>query len=974
MKKCFLYLLIFIFSNNIIAQNNVGIGTNMPNSNAILELFSNNKGLLIPRLTTLERISITPIGSTEEALLVYDISVKNFYYWDGIQWKTISSYWKSDNNIDMYSDLSGNVGIGVNNPTAKLHVNGNIRLEGLNTSTENNVLTIDNLGYLNYRNIPNDIWDGDSDNQTLSLNSNTLNILNGNSVDLSTYLDNTDNQTLSLNSNTLNILNGNSVDLSTYLDNTDNQTLSLNSNTLNILNGNSVDLSTYLDNTDNQTLSLNSNTLNILNGNSVDLSTYLDNTDNQTLSLNSNTLNILNGNSVDLSTYLDNTDNQTLSLNSNTLNILNGNSVDLSTYLDNTDNQTLSLSGNTLSLTNGGSINMSPFMDNTDNQTLTFDNATRNLTISNLGNTVNIPDSDNQTLTYNANTGDLSISNGNTVQVRSSDDDWVIAHPVIYNTSDQVAVGTATPDASAIFQVNSTTQGMLFPTMTTIQRDAIANPAIGLSIFNISTGTHQYWNGTCWLNIGQTKCTDYSIVLSNANACIYTSSASKTTVDLIATLNNFDGIPVILGASGVPSGVSVEFSNNPITPTSSSQITFTGSPAAVPGNYSINIISMNGGDIQSVPFNLQVVGFNYAISGNALTLNEINVLPNTTNGTLTVSVAYNGTCPGGSSIANFSLSGLPPGVTAVFSNNPINGNGSSNITFTSSSCAVVGVYNLTLIADVGGAQLTSPITLTIAKSIINITSNVNDYNLYTAAGSPPCPVDLDCNVQNGIVIGATSTNIAAFNTGAFASGSVITLNNNGTIAGAGGNGGSNLNHNLNNCPLVNGLPGGPALAINTSAILINNNGIIGGGGGGGGTGGGLSAVNLCLDYFPGAGGGGGAGSIVGIGGNDGGSGGCGASAFGANGVLLSGGNGGIGCNTQCNIIFIGSRSYDSGNGGRGGDLGQNGADGLNPNGFALDNTVCSPGSGGAAGAAIIKNGNQIAPSSVLGDVRGTVVP
>lgn len=53
-----------------------------------------------------------------------------------------------------------------------------------------------------------------TDNQTLSLSSNSLSISGGNSVNLSSYLDNTDAQTLQLSGNNLSISGGNSVSLS----------------------------------------------------------------------------------------------------------------------------------------------------------------------------------------------------------------------------------------------------------------------------------------------------------------------------------------------------------------------------------------------------------------------------------------------------------------------------------------------------------------------------------------------------------------------------------------------------------------------------------------------------------------------------------------------------------------------------------------------------------------------------------------
>lgn len=48
----------------------------------------------------------------------------------------------------------------------------------------------------------------------------------------------------------------------------------------------------------------------------------------------------------------------------------------------------------------------------------------------------------------------------------------------------QVGIGTNSPNANAALDVVSTTQGMLFPRMTTAQRDAISSPAKGLIIFN----------------------------------------------------------------------------------------------------------------------------------------------------------------------------------------------------------------------------------------------------------------------------------------------------------------------------------------------------------------------------------------------------------------------------------------------------------------------------------------------------------
>jgi len=48
-----------------------------------------------------------------------------------------------------------------------------------------------------------------------------------------------------------------------------------------------------------------------------------------------------------------------------------------------------------------------------------------------------------------------------------------------------VGIGTEEPVSSAILDIQSTTQGVRLPTMTTAQRDAIGDPVDGLSIYNV---------------------------------------------------------------------------------------------------------------------------------------------------------------------------------------------------------------------------------------------------------------------------------------------------------------------------------------------------------------------------------------------------------------------------------------------------------------------------------------------------------
>ncbi|WP_109301671.1 T9SS type A sorting domain-containing protein [Aquimarina sp. AU474] len=425
------------------------------------------------------------IRETEEGLMVYDTDEKALYFWNGAEWNSAIKDNLGDHTATTILNMADNVirfdageangiefngrdrykisyggsanydygpvtGVSIktsmttsaNNgwtwgpynaaPVAAISTEGKMQIaNSLNIAgvyefpivdgAANQVLVTDSSGSLT--------WATQTDNQELSLNTNTLSISGGNdTVDLSGYLDNTDTQSISLATNTLSISgNASTVDLAGYLDNTDNQDLNLSSNTLSLTNdATTVDLSGYLDNTDTQAISLATNTLSITgNAATVDLAGYLDNTDNQDLNLSSNTLSLTNDATVvDLSGYLDNTDAQSISLATNTLSI-SGNSatVDLSGYLDNTDNQDLSLSSNTLSLTNDvTSVDLSGYLDNTDNQELAL--AANTLSISGGTDTVNLSgymdNTDAQTLTL-AN-GNLSITGGNTIDLSGLQD------------------------------------------------------------------------------------------------------------------------------------------------------------------------------------------------------------------------------------------------------------------------------------------------------------------------------------------------------------------------------------------------------------------------------------------------------------------------------------------------------------------------------------------------------------------------
>ncbi len=72
-----LFITLVMASTNAIAQ--VGIGTANPDPSALMDMQSHSKGLLAPRMTTLER---NAIANPAESLLVYDTDEKAFFYYN----------------------------------------------------------------------------------------------------------------------------------------------------------------------------------------------------------------------------------------------------------------------------------------------------------------------------------------------------------------------------------------------------------------------------------------------------------------------------------------------------------------------------------------------------------------------------------------------------------------------------------------------------------------------------------------------------------------------------------------------------------------------------------------------------------------------------------------------------------------------------------------------------------------------------
>jgi hypothetical protein len=103
-----------------------------------------------------------------------------------------------------------------------------------------------------------------------------------------------------------------------------------------------------------------------------------------------------------------------------------------------------------------------------------------------------------------ADKGVIGFSNGGTYfQIRTNGATSLTTGTLstIFDNVGSVGIGGITSvNTSAILQVDSTTKGFLPPRMTTAQRDLIGTPATGLTVYNTTLNTNDFYNGTAWVS------------------------------------------------------------------------------------------------------------------------------------------------------------------------------------------------------------------------------------------------------------------------------------------------------------------------------------------------------------------------------------------------------------------------------------------------------------------------------------------
>ena len=271
-------------------------------------------------------------------------------------------------------------------------------------------------------------------------------------------------------------------------------------------------------------------------------------------------------------------------------------------------------------------------------------------------------------------------------------------------TTGSLGLGVDPPNATAILDVSSTTQGMLAPRMTTVQRLAITNPANGLIVFDTDTKSLQVYDavGESWNGLGTTAGT------------VQVASGGTGATTLTGYLLG-SGTSAITASSTIPgTAISGNVSGNAANVTGTVAVANGGTGATTLSGYLL------GSGTSAVTASSTIPGA--AISGN--------VSGNAANVTGTVAVGHGGT--GATTLTGYLL-----------------GNGAGAVTATTTIPVANGGTGATTFAQ--GHILYGTTTTPVAGTVGLFWDSTNS-RLGVGTTTPGYPVDIETSVSHDFAV------------------------------------------------------------------------------------------------------------------------------------------------------------------------------------------------------------------------------
>jgi hypothetical protein len=124
--------LLFFYDTSFAQSVSINNLATPPDPSAMLDVQSIDKGMLVPRMTSAQRLGIL---APAIGLLVYDNETNTFWFNAAAGWTELvtgaagANYWTT-NGVHIYNNNTGNVGIGTINPTAKLTIQSDLNTTG----------------------------------------------------------------------------------------------------------------------------------------------------------------------------------------------------------------------------------------------------------------------------------------------------------------------------------------------------------------------------------------------------------------------------------------------------------------------------------------------------------------------------------------------------------------------------------------------------------------------------------------------------------------------------------------------------------------------------------------------------------------------------------------------------------------------------------------------------------------------------
>jgi hypothetical protein len=121
-------------STSLYAQVGINSDGSAPHNSAMLDVKSTDKGLLIPRMTTAQRNTLSGIATA--GLMVYDTDLKKFFFHNGIGWQegSTGNLWLTDGSNVFLNNINNSVGIGTITPLRKFEIYGGWKSSRISTA------------------------------------------------------------------------------------------------------------------------------------------------------------------------------------------------------------------------------------------------------------------------------------------------------------------------------------------------------------------------------------------------------------------------------------------------------------------------------------------------------------------------------------------------------------------------------------------------------------------------------------------------------------------------------------------------------------------------------------------------------------------------------------------------------------------------------------------------------------------------